>query len=56
MKNIKRTLIVNKNGQYTITLPKLFMQNMGAEPGDQFKFIYRPDDILVLRRVVRDAS
>jgi len=40
-----RRLIVNERNHYTITLPKAYMQSMGAKKGDKFKFIYRPKDL-----------
>ena len=46
-----RRLILNKNGQYTITLPKTFMENMEAKAGDKFKFIYPQKDTLKLVRM-----
>lgn len=54
-KSNKRALIFNKNGQYTITLPKSFIIDMEAEPGDLFKFKYPKPNTLVMTRVVRDA-
>jgi bifunctional DNA-binding transcriptional regulator/antitoxin component of YhaV-PrlF toxin-antitoxin module len=49
--SVTRRLILNKNGQYTITLPKNFMENMDAEAGDKFKFKYNGKDTLLLRRM-----
>lgn len=51
VESITRTLILNKNGQYTITLPKNIMILMGAQSGDQFKFIYHKKDTYLLKLV-----
>jgi hypothetical protein len=48
---ILRTLILNKNGQYTITLPKDIVKIMGAEKGDKFTFKYPKKDTLLLKRM-----
>ena len=48
MPNVRK-LTVNKNGQYTITLPKHFMLDMEAKSGDKFKFKYNGKDTLKLR-------
>jgi hypothetical protein len=48
---IIRRLILNKNGQYTITLPKSFMENMEAKAGDKFRFKYERKDTLLLKRM-----
>ena len=53
---IIRKLILNKNGQYTITLPKNFMENMGAKAGDKFKFKYESSNTLILRWMGCDAN
>lgn len=49
--SVMRTLILNKNGQFTITLPKNIMILMGAQSGDQFKFIYHKKDTYSLKLV-----
>jgi len=51
VESISRTLILNKNGQYTITLPKDIMRIMGVKSGDRFKFIYQQKDTLKLVRM-----
>jgi hypothetical protein len=56
VESITRTLILNKNGQYTITLPKTIMCIMGAKSGDSFKFIYQQKDTLKLVRMGCDAT
>ena len=48
MPNIRK-LVLNKNGQYTITLPKVIMLDMEAKPGDKFKFKYDGRDTLKLK-------
>ena len=55
-KVISRTLILNKNGQFTITLPREIMIIMGAKAGDKFKFIYPQRDILKIVRMGCDAN
>ena len=49
-KTISRTLILNKNGQFTITLPRTLMIIMDAKAGDKFKFIYQPKHTLKMVR------
>lgn len=49
--SVTRTLIQNKNGQFTITLPKTIMCIMGAQSGDKFKFIYHKKDTYLLKLV-----
>ena len=56
VESITRTLILNKNGQYTITLPKDIMCLMGAKSGDRFKFLYQKKDTLQLVRMGYDAQ
>jgi antitoxin component of MazEF toxin-antitoxin module len=51
-----RKLILNKNGQYTITLPKSFMENMGAKAGDEFNVKYKESNTLLLRWMGCDAA
>ena len=51
-----RKLILNKNGQYTITLPKDFMLDMEARPGDEFRFKYNGKDTLLLKWMGCDAN
>lgn len=53
---IIRRLILNKNGQYTITLPKTFMENMEAKAGEKFKFIYQPKHIIQMIRMGCNAE
>ena len=48
---ILRKLIFNKNGQYTITLPKHIMLDMEAGAGDKFKFKYNGKDTLKMKRM-----
>jgi len=56
VESITRTLILNKNGQYTITLPKAIMCIMEAKSGDRFKFIYQKKDTLKLVRMGCNAT
>jgi len=56
VESIIRTLILNKNGQFTITLPKDIMRIMGAQQGDRFKFIYQQKDTLKLVRMGCNAT
>lgn len=55
-KIISRTLILNKNGQYTITLPREIMIIMDARAGDKFKFKYQKKNTLKLIRMGCDAT
>lgn len=55
-KPISRTLILNKNGQFTITLPRDIMVMMGAKAGDKFKFIYSKKNTLKLLRMGCNAE
>ena len=55
-KAISRTLVLNKNGQFTITLPRDIMIMMEAKAGDKFKFIYPTKNTLKLVRMGCDAN
>ena len=56
VESITRALILNKNGQYTITLPKGIMCLMGVKSGDRFKFLYPKKDTIQLVRMGCDAQ
>lgn len=56
IKTISRTLILNKNGQFTITLPRDIMITIGAKAGDKFKFIYQPKHTLKIVWMGCDAN
>lgn len=51
-----RKLIQNKNGQYTITLPKTLMDIMDAKAGEKFKFIYLDQNTLQIIRMGCNAE
>lgn len=55
-KVVSRTLVLNKNGQFTITLPRDFMVIMKAKAGDKFKFIYQKKNTIKLVRMGCDAN